>query len=99
MLRPIEDLHQAVGRFADKDFSARSLVTSADEVGELSNNFNRMADIIQEYNVGLERKVEEKTAAIRNLLDNAGQGFLSFGSDLQINQEYSSNVNGYSVLT
>ncbi len=90
LLRPIEDLHQAVGRFADKDFSARSLVTSADEVGELSNNFNRMADIIQEYNVGLERKVEEKTAAIRNLLDNAGQGFLSFGSDLQINQEYSS---------
>ncbi len=34
-------------------------------------------------------EMEHKNTTIKNLLDNAGQGFLSFGSDLSISAEYS----------
>lgn len=34
-------------------------------------------------------EIEQKNAAIKNLLDHAGQGFLFFGSDLIISEEYS----------
>lgn len=37
----------------------------------------------------LERKVLEKTESIKNLLDNAGQGFLTFGIDLLVDENYS----------
>ena len=35
------------------------------------------------------RLIEAKSASIRNLLDNAGQGFLSFGPDLAVSDEHS----------
>ena len=41
----------------------------------------------------LELMVLERTMAIRNLLDNTGQGFLSFGADLKIQKEYSKECN------
>ncbi|AWW27469.1 ATP-binding protein [Acetobacterium carbinolicum] len=34
-------------------------------------------------------EIEQKNAAIKNLLDHAGQGFLFFGNDLLISEEYS----------
>lgn len=46
-------------------------------------------DELAQLNEGLEQTVALRTQSIRNLLDNAGQGFLSFGSDLLINNEYS----------
>ena len=42
-----------------------------------------------ERNITLEATVAERTSSIRNLLDNAGQGFLSFGTDLLIDQGFS----------
>lgn len=89
LLKPVLQLNKAVSSFAAMDFTARSQVSSQDEVGKLSDNFNHMADIIQEYNQKLEQKVVERTAAISNLLNNAGQGFLSFGADFIIDAEYS----------
>jgi len=93
LLKPVLQLNEAVSSFAEKDFTARSLVSSRDEVGELSENFNRMADIIEEYNQNLERTVAQRTSSIRNLLNNAGQGFLSFGHEFYIDEEYSSECN------
>jgi two-component system chemotaxis sensor kinase CheA len=46
-------------------------------------------EIIEEVNKDLDRKVVEKTSAIRNLFDNAEQGFLSFKKDLIVEGEYS----------
>lgn len=46
-------------------------------------------EIIEEVNKDLDRKVVEKTSAIRNLFDNAEQGFLSFKGDLKVESEYS----------
>jgi hypothetical protein len=44
----------------------------------------------EEWNKVLEQTVAERTAAVRNLLNNAGQGVLSFGNDLLVDREYSS---------
>jgi PAS domain S-box-containing protein len=41
------------------------------------------------WNQVLEMTVQERTAAVRNLLDNAGQGFLTTDSNLVVNEEYS----------
>jgi two-component system chemotaxis sensor kinase CheA len=42
-----------------------------------------------EKEMRLRKSLEEKTRAINDLLNHAGQGFLSFGSDLIIKEEYS----------
>lgn len=45
--------------------------------------------IKDEMNESLKQQVAAKTAGIRNLLDNAGQGFLTIGADLYVEPEYS----------
>lgn len=44
---------------------------------------------LAEWNQSLERRVRERTDAIQNLLDSAGQGFLSIDSGLLVQEEYS----------
>ncbi|WP_219644549.1 ATP-binding protein [Cohnella sp. CFH 77786] len=44
---------------------------------------------VARWHAMLEHQVRERTDAIRNLLDNAGQGFLSFGPGLRVHEEYS----------
>jgi len=46
-------------------------------------------DRIEEANKGLEKTVEERTASLRNILDNAGEGFLTFGPSLVIDPDFS----------
>lgn len=46
-------------------------------------------DRLSEWNRLLEQTVQERTTALRNLLDNAGQGFLTFGPDLLVGHDYS----------
>lgn len=47
-------------------------------------------DEIAAWNEELEKTVLQRTVAIRSLLNNAGQGFLSFGESMQVDDEYSS---------
>ncbi len=45
-------------------------------------------------------EIKQKNAAIKNLLDHAGQGFLFFGSDLHISEEFSKECDeifGFSI--
>lgn len=64
---------------------------------------NAQQDILKQTNEAEKRhrlEIEQKNAAIKNLLDHAGQGFLFFGSDLLISQEYSrecDSIFGFSV--
>jgi CheY-specific phosphatase CheX/two-component sensor histidine kinase len=59
-------------------------------------------DKLSEWNKGLEQTIQRRTGSVRNLLDNAGQGFLTFGADLAVGPEFSSecynifhcNING-----
>jgi signal transduction histidine kinase/HAMP domain-containing protein len=88
---------------AQGELSARGEVHSQDEMGALTGSINNMLealemmyvevrqsrDCLEVWNQELEKKVTERTASLRNLLDHAGQGFLSFGSDLKVAGEYS----------
>jgi len=81
----------------------RGHIYSRDEMGSLTHAINNTLDSLQKmyeevqlshgklevWNQKLEHKVAERTASLRNLLDHAGQGFLSFGEDLRISGEYS----------
>lgn len=64
---------------------------------------NAQQDILKQTNEAEKRhrlEIEQKNAAIKNLLDHAGQGFLFFGSDLLISEEYSrecDSIFGFSV--
>lgn len=54
LTRAILSLDSVVRRFGDRDFTVRSDVRTHDEVGNLSVNFNNMAQIIQDYSARLE---------------------------------------------
>ncbi|MEQ8984143.1 MAG: ATP-binding protein, partial [Deltaproteobacteria bacterium] len=71
-------------------------VSSRDEVGVLTESFNRMIEAVRDYEVGLERKVEERTEALtraqremQDILDNVSQGMFTVGRDGSVNGGYS----------
>ena len=61
LTRSVVALSATVRRFAAKDFSARTRVRSADEIGQLGASFNAMADIIQVHSDRLEDLVRQRT--------------------------------------
>ncbi|WP_431027885.1 sensor histidine kinase [Lysinibacillus sp. LZ02] len=48
IMRPLHELQQAVQQMSTGDYTARVSVTSKDEIGQLSNAFNDMAQAIQQ---------------------------------------------------
>ncbi|GAN33955.1 MAG: HAMP domain-containing histidine kinase [Candidatus Brocadia sp. AMX2] len=65
---PILYLTEVTKSISEGDYSKRVKITSNDEIGELSNSFNKMASfleektqILKEYTANLERTVEERT--------------------------------------
>jgi len=59
------------------------------QVQDLASEIEEQRDEIAAWNEVLEKTVAARTIALRNLLNNAGQGFLSFGPDLIMREEYS----------
>ncbi|MDF2720497.1 MAG: hypothetical protein K0Q59_172 [Paenibacillus sp.] len=57
------------------------------EVYEATRNYNIQ---LTHWNRTLEAKVQERTRSIQNLLDNAGQGFLTVNEQLLVQAEHSS---------
>ncbi len=53
MTKPIRQMTRVARSMAELDFSKRVVVTSTDEVGELGENVNRMAEVIQLYTAEL----------------------------------------------
>ena len=49
LLRPLSVLNQAVGRLGAGDFQARALVQGTDEIAQVANRFNTMAQHLSEY--------------------------------------------------
>lgn len=77
IVKPIRILSKKIGKFAYGDYSVRSDINTGDEIGDLSGNFNRMADKINEqiisieqYSKNLEKMVEERTEELLTALDN-----------------------------
>lgn len=59
------------------------------QVEDLASEIEEQRDEIAAWNEVLEQKVVARTTALRNLLNNAGQGFLTFGPNLIVRDEYS----------
>lgn len=77
IVKPLRALSRKIGKFAQGDYSVRSDIKTGDEIGDLSENFNRMADKINEqiisieqYSKNLEKMVEDRTEELLEALDN-----------------------------
>ena len=79
-----------------KDNAQNISISSNDEFGQMANSLNenisvsaKLHEEIYELNTNLEARIKEKTAKVTTLLDNAGQGFLTFDENFIIDEEYS----------
>ncbi|HHY90463.1 MAG TPA: diguanylate cyclase, partial [Clostridiales bacterium] len=61
LLRPIHNLIGITDRFSRGDLSQRAVIVRNDEIGRLSESFNKMADTICTLINDLEEKVKERT--------------------------------------
>ncbi len=68
MVRPIRTLDDGARRIGAGDLEQRITVRTGDELEALADQFNRMTARLRESYVGLERKVEERTAALTEAL-------------------------------
>ncbi len=79
-----------------KDSTQAIALDTNDEFGQMAQSLNenisvsaKLHEEIHELNTNLEKRIEEKTAKVTILLDNAGQGFLTFDSNFMVDEEYS----------
>ncbi|MEX1113253.1 MAG: HAMP domain-containing protein, partial [Patescibacteria group bacterium] len=61
---PVRGLTRAVRSFSRGNLRSRARVHSSDEIGELSETFNVMAEQLERAQHGLEAQVQEKTARL-----------------------------------
>lgn len=94
--RPIQALEESARQLASGNLDYPIDARRSDELGNLAKSFMGMRDsireklgLIEEQNQNLERKVEDRTAAIKDLMDNTGQGFFTFDNGFHVHPEYS----------
>ena len=69
MVRPIRALQEGAAQIGAGKLDQKIDVHSGDELESLAGEFNQMAAQLKESYAGLERKVEERTAELRETLD------------------------------
>jgi signal transduction histidine kinase len=69
VVRPIEVLRRGAARLEAGDLEARLELKTGDEFEELAEDFNRMASRLQDAHADLEQKVEERTHALQQSLE------------------------------
>jgi signal transduction histidine kinase len=69
MVVPIQALRRGAARIGSGDLSQRISIKTGDEVEALANQFNDMASRLQESYAGLEQKVEDRTRALSETLE------------------------------
>ena len=69
MVRPIRTLDEGAKRIGAGDLDQQIVVRTGDELEGLADQFNRMTGQLRESYAGLERKVEQRTAEVREALD------------------------------
>ncbi|MEY9183240.1 two-component system NtrC family sensor kinase [Bradyrhizobium sp. USDA 326] len=70
MVGPIQALRSGAERIGGGDFSQRISIKTGDELEELADQFNDMGARLQESYAGLENKVEQRTAELRQSLND-----------------------------
>ncbi|HTP03231.1 MAG TPA: GAF domain-containing protein [Anaerolineales bacterium] len=71
VFRPLSNLTEITNRFAAGDFSQRAQPRTKDEIGMLSQSFNRMAEELSDLYRSLEQKVDERTRQIHTAAEVA----------------------------
>jgi signal transduction histidine kinase len=69
MVRPIAALQAGAAKIGEGDLGERIEVRTGDELEALADQFNSMAGQLKESYAGLERKVEARTAELRETLE------------------------------
>jgi signal transduction histidine kinase len=69
MVVPIRTLQQGAERIGGGELEHRLTIKTGDELESLANQFNRTAEALQESYADLEKKVEDRTAELRETLD------------------------------
>lgn len=70
ILRPVRSILDASGQIRLGDFSARAVVSSADEMGRLAQGFNFMAESLAASYHDLTCKVEERTKQLQEMQEH-----------------------------
>ena len=69
MVRPIRTLDEGARRIGQGDLDQQIVVKTGDELEGLADQFNRMTAQLRESYAGLERKVDDRTAALTTALE------------------------------
>ncbi len=101
VIRPLGKFENALLDFflflqGKKDFTNTLDINTNDEFGTMARSLEenisytvKIHEEINSLNTHLEEMVDEKTKKVTALLNNAGQGFLSFSCNMIIDKEYS----------
>jgi len=90
IVKPILKLQEENEKIKNNDFANIKPVNSFMlEISDLSKSMVTMASAIKDHQDNLEDKIIQRTKDIENLLNNAGQGFLSFDENMIIGTKYS----------
>ncbi len=90
IVKPILKLQKENEKIKNNNFDdVQSVNSFMLEISELSNSMVTMAKSIKDHQDNLEDKIIQRTKEIENLLNNAGQGFLSFDNSMLIGTKYS----------
>ena len=65
LTNPILSLTKTANSISQGDLSARAAIRSSDEIGSLAAAFNSMTDQLQSTLVGLEQRIDERTAELQ----------------------------------
>ncbi len=76
---PLQRIVDTTEQIAAGDFSKRAVISSGDEVGQLAQSFNKMVERVEEWNLTLETRVQERS---RELLASEKQYRLLFERNL-----------------
>ena len=80
IVRPIELVHRAVARFGHGKFAERVYVKTGDEIKDLADGFNQMADKIMVYTNTLKRERDQTSAIVASL----GDGLIMYSPEKKI---------------